>query len=156
MKKMMNLKILLCATIFTMSSQLVNAKTLNLSTAKKVAETAEAFGRTKNWALSIAIVNEEGNLLYFQRGDNSYSGSIDAAIAKAKSANAFQRPSSAFAQGIKEGRLGLVSVPGVVAIEGGVPIMLDGQHVGAIGVSGAKATEDEEAALAAIKSIKKP
>ncbi len=149
------MKKLCIAMIFIMSSHAAYARSLNLSTARKLADVAESYGRTKNWALSIAIVNEEGNLLYFQRGDNTYSGSIDAAIAKAKSANAFQRPSSAFAQGIKEGRMGLLSVPGVVAIEGGVPIAIDGLHVGAIGVSGAKATEDEEAAMAAVRSIKK-
>ena len=131
------------------------AATLNLALAKKIADVADTYGKGKKWALSIAIVNEEGNLLYFQRGDNSYLGSIDAAIAKAKSSNAFQRPSSAFAQGVKDGRTGLLSVPGVVAIEGGVPIVIDGHHVGAIGVSGAKSTEDEEAAMAAVQSLKK-
>lgn len=131
------------------------ASPLNLVTAKKLAEAADAYGKSKNWSLSIAVVNDEGGLLYFQRSDNAYSGSIDAAIAKAKSSNAFQRPSSAFVQGLKDGRTGLLSVPGVVAIEGGVPILIEGRHVGAIGVSGAKATEDEEAAMAALKNLKK-
>lgn len=126
---------------------------LDLATAKKVAEAAADYGQKKTWKLSVSIVNSEGNLVYFQRGDGTYSGSIEAAIAKAKSANAFQRPTSAFVQGIKEGRNGLLSVPGVVAIEGGVPIVVEGQHVGAIGVSGAKSTEDEEAANAGVKSI---
>lgn len=141
--------------IVIFSSGLAVGAPLNLAVAKKLADVADAYGKGKNWALSIAVVNEEGNLLYFQRGDNTYSGSIDAAIAKAKSSNAFQRPSSAFVQGVKDGRTGLLSVPGVVAIEGGVPIVMDGRHVGAIGVSGAKATEDEEAAAAAVRSLKK-
>lgn len=131
-----------------------DASGLELLTAKNLAETADSYGKKKNWALSIAIVNQEGNLVYFQRSDNAYAGSIDAAIAKAKSASAFQRPTSAFVQGIKDGRNGLLSVPGVVAIEGGLPITINGQIAGAIGVSGAKSTEDEEAATAALKSLK--
>lgn len=129
------------------------ALALNLSTAKQVAEAAANYGQSKNWKLSVSIVNAEGNLVYFQRGDGSYAGSIDAAIAKAKSANAFQRPTSSFVQGIKEGRNGLLSVPGIVAIEGGVPIVVQGEHVGAIGVSGAKSVEDEEAANAGIQAL---
>lgn len=89
--------------------------------------------------------------MYFHRGDGTYSGSIDGAIDKAKSSNAFQRPTKAFADGIKEGRVGLVTMKNVVGIDGGLPIQLDKNHVGAIGVSGAKATEDEQCALAALE-----
>lgn len=137
--------------VFSFTAQ---ASGLELLTAKTLAEAADSYGKTKNWALSVAIVNQEGNLVYFQRGDHAYSGSIDAAIAKAKSAGAFQRPTSAFVQGIKDGRHGLLSVPGVVAIEGGLPITINGRIVGAIGVSGAKSLEDEEAATVALKSLK--
>ena len=154
LSKQVRVKRLFVAMIFIGYSHTGFAKTLNLATARKLADVAESYGKTKKWTLSIAIVNEEGNLVYFQRGDSTYSGSINAAIEKAKSANAFQRPSSAFVQSIKDGRMGLLSVPGVVAIEGGVPITIDGLHVGAIGISGAKSTEDEEAALAAVRSIK--
>lgn len=126
---------------------------LPLASAKKALQAAEEFGVKKGWKLSIAIVNEEGNLVAFQRGDDAYSASIEAAIAKAKSANGFRRSTTAFVQGIKDGRNGLLSVPGVVAIEGGLPLTLDGHHVGAIGVSGARSTEDEEAANAGAKAV---
>jgi uncharacterized protein GlcG (DUF336 family) len=124
---------------------------LNLEFAQKIANKVAICGTKNNWKLSVAIVNSEGNLLYFHRGDDSYVGSIEAAIDKAKSANAFQRPTKAFVDGLKEGRTGLVTVKNVVGIEGGVPIQLNGKFVGAIGVSGAKASEDEICAKGAIE-----
>jgi glc operon protein GlcG len=132
----------------------VSASELTLSDAKKIADKASEYAKKKKWSVAIAIVNSEGNLLYFQRDEKSYSGAIEASIQKAKSSNAFQRPTKAFVDGIKEGRIGLVTVKDIVAIEGGLPIVLGGAHVGAIGVSGAKATEDEECAKAALEQIK--
>ena len=124
---------------------------LNLDAAQKIAFKATACGKKNNWKFSIAIVNSEGNLLYFQRGDGSYVGSIDAAIDKAKSANAFQRPTKAFVDGLKDGRTGLLTVKNIVGIEGGLPIQFGEKHVGAIGISGAKAPEDEQCAKAALE-----
>ncbi|MEK7691374.1 MAG: heme-binding protein [Bdellovibrionota bacterium] len=128
----------------------VPAPNLDLDLAKKIAAKSEAFAKAKKWNLSIAIVNSEGTLLYFQRDPAAYLGSVEAAIQKAKSANAFQRSTAAFVEGLKQGRMGLLSVPGIVAIEGGLPIQLSGKHVGAIGISGAKSLEDEEAAQAGL------
>jgi uncharacterized protein GlcG (DUF336 family) len=133
------------------TSAFAGIKELNLENARKIADKALACGKEKGWKLSVAIVNAEGNLLVFQRGDGTYVGSIDASIDKAKSANAFQRPTKAFADGIKDGRTGLVTVKDVVGIEGGLPIQNDGVHLGAIGVSGAKAVEDEVCATKAIQ-----
>lgn len=126
-------------------------KILTLEYAQKIASKSDAYAKAKGWKVAIAIVNSEGNLLYFQRNPEAYSGSIESSIQKAKSANAFQRPTSSFVEGVKQGRTGLVSVAGVVVIEGGVPIVLGGKHVGSIGISGAKATEDEEAAKAGLE-----
>lgn len=125
---------------------------LNLDYAQKIAAKAAACGVKNAWKLTVAIVNSEGNLVFFQRGDGTYSGSIDAAIDKAKSASAFQRPTKAFADGIKnDGRVGLVTVKNIVGIEGGVPIQLGGKHAGGIGVSGARSLEDEQCAIAALE-----
>lgn len=144
-----------CSIVILLFSQFSiateKATELNLDLAQKIAAKAAACGSKNKWKLSVAIVNSEGNLIYFQRADGSYVGSIDAAIDKAKSANAFQRPTKAFADGLKEGRLGLVTVKNIVGIEGGLPIEVAEKHVGAIGVSGAKATEDEQCAKAAIE-----
>ena len=126
-------------------------KNLTLEYAKKIVAKAEAHAKKKNWKMSIAIVNSEGNLMYFQRDPDAFVGSIDVSIQKAVSSNAFQRPTSAFVEAVKSGRNGVIGVKNVVALEGGVPIMLDGKFVGAIGVSGAKASEDEETAKAALE-----
>ena len=126
---------------------------LTAGLAKKIAAKAFEYGDKKNWKLSVAIVNSEGNLVFFERGDGAYLGSIEAAINKAKSANAFQRPTRAFVEGVKAGNIGLLSVKDVVANEGGLPIVISGAYVGGIGISGAKSVEDEEAASAALQQM---
>ena len=146
--------LLLSVLLVSGTSAFAEAKThvanFDLNYAKSLAAKAAECAQKNNWKISIAIVNSEGNLLYFERNDSSFSGSIEAAIQKAKSAYAFQRPTSAFIDGIKQGRIGLIPVKDVVAVEGGVPISIDGKHMGAIGVSGAKAPEDEQCAKAAL------
>lgn len=147
----MNLRLFLLVLILPTLSYSQN---LSLENAKKIALRAAHYASKKSWNVSIAIVNSEGNLLYFERGQNTYVGSIGSSQEKALSANAFQRPTSVFVQAIKSGKLGLISGENIVAIEGGVPIQMNGKHVGAIGVSGAKASEDEEIANEGIKAIK--
>ena len=139
--------------LFTIFPVFSFAQDLTSEVAKKISARAVQYSSQKNWKVSIAIVNSEGNLVYFERGDGTYVGSIDSSIEKAKSANAFQRPTSAFAEAVKSGRTGLVTGDKIVAIEGGVPINYNGKHAGAIGISGARAIEDEEIANEALKSI---
>jgi glc operon protein GlcG len=118
--------------------------------AKKIAAKAEKHALSKNFKMCIAIVNSEGNLLYFQRGDGCQVGSIETAQKKAYAANAYKRPTRAFVDGIAAGHVELLTLPNVVALAGGVPITSDGAHDGAIGVSGGSADEDEEVALAGL------
>lgn len=122
---------------------------LDLAKAKRLAAKAGEHAVKNGWKVSIAVVNSEGNLIYFERSDGAFPGSIEAAIEKAKSANAFQRPTKVFSDSIKQGNSGIVTLKNVVAVEGGLLIVLEGTHAGAIGVSGARATEDEACALAA-------
>ncbi len=142
--------ILLSSLIFASEKSDLKSKVLNLEAAQKIAAKVFVCGRKNNWKLSVAIVNSEGNLILFQRDDNSYQGSIEAAIDKAKSANAFQRPTKVFTDALKSGRIGLMTIKNIVAIEGGLPIQYNNIHVGAIGVSGAKSTEDEQCAKEAL------
>ena len=128
---------------------------LNLELAQKLAAKASACGTKNKWKLSVAVVNAEGNLMYFHRGDGAYFGSIEAAIDKAKSSNAFQRPTKGFSDSLKEGRTGLLTVKNVVGIEGGLPIQIGEKFVGGIGVSGARAIEDEQCAKEALDSLEK-
>lgn len=144
---------LLFTLFLTLLPTFALAEELSLETAKKIATRAAQYATKKSWNVSIAIVNSEGNLVYFERRDGTYLGSVSASQEKAQSANAFQRPTSAFVEAVKAGRVGLTSGKNIVAIEGGVPIVLKGKHIGAIGISGAKAIEDEEIAADAVKAL---
>jgi uncharacterized protein GlcG (DUF336 family) len=135
------------------SAQLADKKVLTLEGAKKVAAAAEAEARKNNWNVVIAVVDDGGNLLYLQRIDGTQTGSIDVAIQKARTAQAFKRPTRVFEDAIAGGRVALVALHGALPLEGGVPIMVGGQLVGAIGVSGVKSTEDGQIAKAGAEAI---
>jgi glc operon protein GlcG len=128
--------------------------TLNTESAKQLAAKAQALADKNKWDVSIAIVDAGGNLIYFQRDQDAYVGSVEASIAKAKSANNFKRATAVFVDSVqKQGRVGLLSIPGVVAAEGGLPIVVGGKHLGGIGVSGVRSVEDEQVAKAALESL---
>lgn len=128
--------------ILTVLPFIGNTQELTSDMAKKISNKAFQYASKKGWKISISLVNSEGNLVYFERGDGAYVGSIGSSMEKAESANSFQRPTSAFVEAIKSGKAGLTTGKKIVAIEGGVPIIVKGKHVGAIGISGAKAIED--------------
>jgi glc operon protein GlcG len=128
--------------------------TLNTESAKALATKAQALADKNKWDVSIAIVDAGGNLIYFQRDQDAYVGSVEASIAKAKSANNFKRATAVFVDSVqKQGRVGLLSIPGVVAAEGGLPIVVGGKHFGGIGVSGVRSVEDEQVAKAALEAL---
>ena len=123
------------------AAELATKKSLTLELAKGIAEAAQSHAEANNWAVNIAILDDGGNLLYFQRMDGVQIGSIDVALRKAESAIKFKRPTLAFSDGVKS-RVQLVSLPGSLAFEGGLPIEHEGQIVGSIGVSGVTAEQD--------------
>ena len=129
---------------------------ITLANAKKVAAAAEAHAVGKNWNVVIAIVDTGGNLVYLQKQDNTQIGSLEVAQAKAKTANAFKRPTKAFQDGLASGgeNLRILSLPGAIAVEGGELIVSDGKIIGAIGVSGLQAAQDTEVAKAGLAVIK--
>ena len=135
------------------SAQLADKKVLTLDGAKKIAAAAEAEARKNNWNVVIAVVDDGGHLLYLQRIDGTQTGSIDVAIQKARTAQAFKRPTKVFEDAIAGGRNALIALHGALPLEGGLPIMVGGQLVGAIGVSGVKSTEDGQIAKAGVDSL---
>lgn len=141
-----------CIFVIAMLSSMASAQDLKLDVAKDIANKALNYARSNSWKVSVAIVNKEGNLVAFVRDDGSYSGSIDSSIQKATAANAFQRPTSAFSEMVQSNP-GILTVKGVVAVEGGLPLSYKGQHIGAIGVSGAKASQDTLVAREAIRHL---
>lgn len=125
---------------------------ITLDDAKRVAAAAQAEAERNGWDVVIAVVDEGGNLKYLQRED-AMLGSIDAAIDKAKAALLFRRPTQVWEEKVVSGNSGCLSLRGVVAAEGGVPLVVNGETVGAIGVSGVKSAQDGQVATAGAKAL---
>lgn len=127
---------------------------LTLDDLKKIAAGAEAEARKNNWAVTISIVDDGGHLLWLQRLDGAAPISAQIAPAKARTAALGQRESKIYEDVINNGRFSFLSVPGLEGmLEGGVPIVVDGHYVGAVGVSGVKSAEDVQIAKAGIATL---
>ena len=125
-----------------MTEQLASKQILTLSVAKKIAATAESEAIANDWNVVIVIVDDCGNLIYLQRMDSTQLGSIEIAVAKAVSAIKFKRPTKLFEDALIGGRQAILSLPGAMPVDGGLPIFSNGAIVGAIGVSGVQADQD--------------
>ena len=137
-----------------MNAQLATKKAMTLAAAKQIAAAAEAEAAKNKWTMVIAVIDDGGNLVYLERMDGTQIGSVDVAIQKAQSAVKFKRPTKVFEEALKGGRQAILRLPGALPVEGGVPIIVDGQVIGAIGVSGAQSTEDGQCAAAGIAALK--
>jgi uncharacterized protein GlcG (DUF336 family) len=135
------------------NAQTADKKVLTLDGARKVAAAAEAEAKKNNWNVVIVVVDDGGNLIYLQRLDGTQTGSIQVAIDKARTSQAFKRPTKVFEDAIAGGRNALIALHGALPLEGGLPILVGGQLVGAIGVSGVKSTEDGQIAKAGADSL---
>jgi len=127
---------------------------LTLEDVKKIAQAAEAEAQANHWAVSIAIVDDGGHLLWLQRLDGAAPISAQIAPAKAHTAALGRRESKVYEDIINQGRTSFLSAPGLQGLlEGGVPILVEGQCVGAVGVSGVKSIEDAQVAKAGIAAL---
>lgn len=127
---------------------------LELSDLKSIAAAAEKEALANQWAVSIAIVDDGGHLLWLQRLDGAAPISAHIAPAKARTAAVGQRESRLYEEMINGGRVSFLSAPTLEGLlEGGVPIVKDGQCIGAVGVSGVKSTEDVQIARAGIAAL---
>ena len=128
---------------------------ITLATAKRVMAAAEAEAERRDWPMVIAIVDSTGHLVMLHRMDQAQLGSVAVAQAKAETAVNFRRPTKAFQDIIAEGGAGLrmLSMAGVSALEGGLPLMVAGEVVGAIGVSGMQSGQDADVARAGIAAL---
>jgi glc operon protein GlcG len=135
-------------------AQLIEKKGLSLDAAKKIASAAEADAKSKGVRVVIAVVDDGGNLLLLERLDDTQVASVDVGIGKARTAAIFRRPSKVFEDQIKEGRVAALALPGATPLQGGVPIIIDGKVIGAIGVSGETPMQDEDIAKAGAETAK--
>jgi glc operon protein GlcG len=126
-----------------------------LASAKLVMEAAEAEAARHQWPLVIAIVDSTGHLVLLQRLDQAQYGSITIAVAKAETALNFRRPTRAFEEALAGGGVGLrvLSMPNLTALEGGLPLSVRGEIIGAIGVSGMQSGQDAQVAQAGADAL---
>lgn len=150
--KSLSVAVLLSAIAATTQAQLLDKKTLSLDGAHKVIAGAVAYAKKVNAPGGvIAVVDEGGNLMALERLDGTFAAGANISIGKARTAVLFKRPTKAFEDIIKNGRTAMVALPDAyfTPLQGGIPITIDGQIVGGVGVSGAaSAQQDEELALA--------
>lgn len=121
---------------------------LTLDVVKAIAAAAEAEALGNNWKVSIAIVDDGANLLFLERLDGAQISSADVAQGKATTAMRYKRPSRALEEAVAGGRNALIAVHGITPLQGAVPIVHDGEIIGAIGVSGVLPAQDEQIAIA--------
>jgi uncharacterized protein GlcG (DUF336 family) len=129
---------------------------ISLENARKAAAPALAEAAKNNWNVAVAIVDPAGNLVYYEKMDNTQLGSANVAIDKARSAALFKRPTKAFQDALAAGgdAVRILRLQGVVPVEGGIPLVMDGKIVGAIGVSGATSAQDAQCAKAGADTLK--
>ena len=136
------------------SAQLLDAKVIGMDAARTMMAAAVAEAARNEWPVAIAIVDAAGELILFHKLDGTQSASIDIAIGKASTAARLRRPTKALEDAIASGRMALAAVDGILPLEGGVPIVVDGEVIGAIGVSGVTSQQDAQVAEAGVAALR--
>src|SRR5579863_4658751 len=130
--------------------ELPTKKVLTLEAAKLIAAAAQAEAKKHNWNLVICVVDDGGHPIYLERMDGALLGSVQVAQDKARTAVLFKRPSKALEEALVGGRTAILKLAGAMPVEGGAPILMEGELIGAIGVSGASAAQDGQVAAAGV------
>jgi uncharacterized protein GlcG (DUF336 family) len=129
---------------------------LTLADVKKIAAAAEAEAIRNSWNVAIAILDDGGHLLGFERMDGATPANAAIAIEKGRTAAMSRRSSGAWEDRVKGGRTSMLKMPGILPVQGGVPIVVEGTCVGGVGVSGVQSHEDEQICQAGIDALLKP
>jgi glc operon protein GlcG len=129
---------------------------ITIETAKQIATPALAEARKNQWSMAVAIVDTAGDLVYFEKMNDTQVGSVEVSQAKARSAARFKRPTKAFQDALAAGGEGLriLALDGAIPVDGGVPIVVGGKIIGAIGVSGGTSAQDGQVAAAGLAAVK--
>ncbi|MFZ3218009.1 MAG: heme-binding protein [Candidatus Acidiferrales bacterium] len=129
---------------------------VSLENARKAAAPALAEAAKNNWTVAVAIVDPSGNLVYYEKMDNTQLASANVSIDKARSAALYKRPTQALQDRLESGAagLGVLRLQGAVPVAGGIPLVMDGKIVGAIGVSGGASSQDAQCAKAGADALK--
>jgi glc operon protein GlcG len=149
------LAVLLCVLVGMAAAELPSKKYLNLAAIKTMVAAAEAEAQKLHVEVTICIVDESGNLLFLEKGDGVSLNTLDFAQKKARHAALYRSPSKDGADALKKGNVDVLAFPDFFPNQGGLPIIVDGQTVGAISASGAKSEIDEAIAQAGITALLK-
>ena len=126
---------------------------LTLDDCHKIHAAAEIEARNNNWIVAIAILDDGGHLMHFARMDGASPANAAIAVDKARTAAISRRSSGKWEQLVKDGRTGMLNMPGILPVQGGVPIVAEGTCIGAVGVSGVQSAQDEQIAQAGIDAL---
>jgi glc operon protein GlcG len=126
---------------------------LTLDDCKKISAAAEAEAKKNNWNVCITIHDDGGHLLHLARMDGATPANSRIAIEKGRTAAETRRSTAMWEERVKQGRMVMLKMPGVTPVQGGLPIVVDGSCIGAVGVSGVQSHEDEQIAKAGIDAL---
>ena len=126
---------------------------VTIDQAKKIAAAVVAECQSNKWNVAVAVVDTAGNLVYFERIENTQTASMDIAILKARAAATYRRATRVFADVIAKSGPAIMTLPGVVASPGGLPLMVGGKVTGGVGVSGVTGDQDEQCAKAGLSAM---
>ncbi|MFL6574142.1 MAG: GlcG/HbpS family heme-binding protein [Burkholderiales bacterium] len=127
---------------------------LTLEDCKRMSAAAEAEARKNNWNVCVAIVDDGGHLLHLFRMDGATPANSRIAIEKGRTAAETRRSTAMWEERIKSGRTAMLKMPGITPVQGGLPIVIDGECIGAVGVSGVQSHEDEQICQAGLAALK--
>jgi len=127
---------------------------IDLADAKKLIASAQAEAKKHDWKMACAVVEPTGELVAYEKMDDTQYGSVETSIAKARASALYRRPTKAFADAIKAGNNGVLGLPGAISIEGGFPIVRGGKLIGGVGCSGAASNQDATVVYKALEDFK--
>jgi glc operon protein GlcG len=137
----------------TETAHLHGTQTISLEGAKQIAAAAEQEAARNGWNVVIAVVDGSGELILLHRRDGTQLASVSIATGKARTAARFKRPTKLLEDAVAGGRTAMLAVEGIVPMEGGIPVIVDGQVLGAVGVSGVLSSQDAQVAQAGIDAL---
>jgi glc operon protein GlcG len=126
---------------------------LTLEDCKRMSSAAEAEAKKNNWNVCVAILDDGGHLLHLFRMDGATPANSRIAVEKGRTAAETRRSTAMWEERVKSGRTVMLKMPGVTPVQGGLPIVVDGECIGGVGVSGVQSHEDEQIAKAAIDAL---
>jgi glc operon protein GlcG len=131
----------------------LDKKVLSLSAARRIIAASEAEAKARGLGVVVVVVDDAGNIIQLSRMDTAQVASINVGIGKARTAAIYRRPSRVFEEQIKNGRIAALALADATPLQGGVPVLIEGKVVGAVGVSGDSPQADEEIAIAGAKAV---